>query len=122
MLSRFQFFVMIRNSVARFGELLFGILSLFAVSTEEPPVLNPLALLMKKILMYPAQVCCPLHTVLTCMHVFVLLKPSFLPDFRFLYISNLFFDNALSSTRLDFSSLRHMLVPEFAFSEIIVAG
>ena len=34
-----------------------GILSAAIVSTEEPPVLNPLAALMKKVLMYPAQVC-----------------------------------------------------------------
>jgi hypothetical protein len=48
---------MIKRSIIRVGELLLGILSSVTVSTEEPPLLNPLAALMKAILMYPAQVC-----------------------------------------------------------------
>jgi hypothetical protein len=58
MIYRVPFFVMIRRLVVRVGDALFGIVSTVMASTAEPPLLNPLASLMKKILMYPAQVRC----------------------------------------------------------------
>jgi hypothetical protein len=56
MINRIQLFVIIQRSIVRLGEALFGVLSTAIASTAEPPVLNPLAALMKRILMYPAQV------------------------------------------------------------------
>ena len=55
-LNQFQIFVMIRKSAVQFGEFIVRVLSTVTVSTAEPSVLNPLARLMKTILMFPAQV------------------------------------------------------------------
>jgi hypothetical protein len=73
-LNKFQLFVIIRKLVARTGELIFGVFSTVAISTEDPPLLNPLAALMKKIIMYPAQVCCDLyqHIILCINEIFTM--------------------------------------------------
>ena len=72
-LNQSQLYVIIRKSAVLFGELIFRILSTVTVSNAEPPVLNPLARLMKTILMFPAQVhydlCQPAAHLCDIMHI-----------------------------------------------------
>ncbi len=55
-LNQSKIYVLIRKSAVGFAEFWYGVLASVTESTEEPSPLNPLALFMKKLLMYPAQV------------------------------------------------------------------
>lgn len=68
-LNEFQLYVIIRKSVLRLGNFIFDICFTFTASKAEPQVLNPLAKLMKTILMYPAQVSSPAQRHHELMHI-----------------------------------------------------